>query len=178
MLVKNVLVPFDESHHARAALHMAMDIVGDDPAATIHVIMVVSSDIMPPSMLSAPNAFGDTFMDYQNYDAMLTSIAKRTNQELHDSVAGILGKDAEALAAKLIVEAQLAPAGPAPSRMYPRLGPSPASPRTEPHAPRTRVDGQTGTRSRRRPSNQLVKMPPQANGPAGASSCISNDAAA
>lgn len=109
MLFKNVLVPFDESDHARAALHMAMDIVGDDPAATIHVIMVVSSDIMPPSMLSAPNAFGDTFMDYQNYDAMLTSIAKRTNQELHDSVAGILGKDAEALAAKLIVEAQLAP---------------------------------------------------------------------
>lgn len=109
MLFKNVLVPFDESDHARAALHMAMDIVGDDPAATIHVIIVVSSDIMPPSMLSAPNAFGDTFMDYQNYDAMLTSIAKRTNQELHDSVAGILGKDAEALAAKLIVETQLAP---------------------------------------------------------------------
>ena len=109
MLFKNVLVPFDESDHARAALHMAIDMVGDDPAATIHAIMVVSSDIMPPSMLSAPNAFGDTFMDYQNYDAMLTSIAKRTNQELHDSVAGILGKDAEALAAKLIVEAQLAP---------------------------------------------------------------------
>ena len=109
MLFKNVLVPFDESDHARAALHMAIDMVGDDPAATIHVIMVVSSDIMPPSMLSAPNAFGDTFMDYQNYDAMLTSIAKRTNQELHDSVAGILGKDAEALTAKLVVEAQLAP---------------------------------------------------------------------
>ncbi len=109
MLFKNVLVPFDESDHARAALHMAIDMVGDDPAATIHVIMVVSSDIMPPSMLSAPNAFGDTFMDYQNYDAMLTSIAKRTNQELHDSVVGILGKDAETLAAKLVVEAQLAP---------------------------------------------------------------------
>ena len=109
MLFKNVLVPFDESDHARAALNMAIDMVGDDPAATIHVIMVVSSDIMPPSMLSAPNAFGDTFMDYQNYDAMLTSIAKRTNQELHDSVAGILGKDAEALAAKLVIEAQLAP---------------------------------------------------------------------
>lgn len=109
MLFKNVLVPFDESDHARAALHMAIDMVGDDPAATIHVIMVVSSDIMPPSMLSAPNAFGDTFMDYQNYDAMLTSIAKRTNQELHDSVAGILGKDAETLAAKLVIEAQLAP---------------------------------------------------------------------
>lgn len=109
MLFKNVLVPFDESDHARAALHMTIDMVGDDPAATIHVIMVVSSDIMPPSMLSAPNAFGDTFMDYQNYDAMLTSIAKRTNQELHDSVVGILGKDAETLAAKLVVEAQLAP---------------------------------------------------------------------
>ncbi len=109
MLFKNVLVPFDESDHARAALHMTIDMVGDDPAATIHVIMVVSSDIMPPSMLSAPNAFGDTFMDYQNYDAMLASIAKRTNQELHDSVVGILGKDAEALAAKLVVKAQLAP---------------------------------------------------------------------
>lgn len=109
MLFKNVLVPFDESDHARAALHMTIDMVGDDSAATIHVIMVVSSDIMPPSMLSAPNAFGDTFMDYQNYDAMLTSIAKRTNQELHDSVVGILGKDAETLAAKLVVEAQLAP---------------------------------------------------------------------
>ena len=48
MLFKNVLVPFDESEHAQAALHLAIDFVGDDPTATIHIVTVVSNDIMPP----------------------------------------------------------------------------------------------------------------------------------
>lgn len=37
MLFKNVLVPYDESEHAAAALHLAIDLVGDDPEATIRV---------------------------------------------------------------------------------------------------------------------------------------------
>lgn len=48
MLFKNVLVPYDESEHASAALHLAIDMVGDDPEATIRVVTVVSNDIMPP----------------------------------------------------------------------------------------------------------------------------------
>lgn len=47
MLFKNVLVPYDESEHAAAALHLAIDLVGDDPEATIRVVTVVSNDIMP-----------------------------------------------------------------------------------------------------------------------------------
>ena len=109
MLYKNVLVPFDDSDHARSALHTAIDLVGDDAAACIHVVMVVSSDIMPPSMLAAPSVISDTFMDYQNYEAMLAAMTERSNKELHDNVHAILGQDASHLAARLVVEARLSP---------------------------------------------------------------------
>lgn len=109
MLYKNVLVPFDDSDHARSALHTAIDLVGDDAAACIHVVMVVSSDIMPPSMLAAPSVISDTFMDYQNYEAMLAAMTERSNKELHDNVHAILGQDTSHLAARLVVEAQLSP---------------------------------------------------------------------
>ena len=118
MLYKNVLVPFDDSDHARSALHTAIDLVGDDAAACIHVVMVVSSDIMPPSMLAAPSVISDTFMDYQNYEAMLAAMTERSNKELHDNVHAILGQDANHLAARLVVEARLSPS---PRRRHLRL---------------------------------------------------------
>ena len=42
MLFKNVLVPYDESEHARSALHVALGMVGDDGDARVHVVSVVS----------------------------------------------------------------------------------------------------------------------------------------
>ena len=91
MLFKNVLVPFDESEHAQAALHLAIDLVGDDPGATIHVVTVVSNDIMPPSMISASGAFGEAPVDYSTYESFLSAIAERSDHDLHDSIDSLLG---------------------------------------------------------------------------------------
>ena len=109
MLFKNVLVPFDESEHAQAALHLAIDFVGDDPTATIHIVTVVSNDIMPPSMISAAGAFGEVPIDYTSYESLLTSIAERSDRELRDSIGSILGKDLDAIKAKVVIDTRLAP---------------------------------------------------------------------
>lgn len=107
MLFKNVLVPYDESEHAAAALHLAIDLVGDDPEATIRVVTVVSNDIMPPSALSAAVAFDTSPVSYENYEALLSHIAERSDRELHDDVAGLLGKDLQGIHAKLVIETRL-----------------------------------------------------------------------
>lgn len=109
MLFKNVLVPFDESEHAQAALHLAIDLVGDDPGATIHVVTVVSNDIMPPSIISASGAFGEAPVDYSTYESFLSAIAERSDHDLHDSIDSLLGQDARTLQAKLVVDTRLAP---------------------------------------------------------------------
>lgn len=108
MLFKNVLVPYDESEHAAAALHLAIDLVGDDPEATIRVVTVVSNDIMPPSALSAAVAFDTSPVSYENYEALLSHIAERSDRELHDDVAGLLGKDLQGIHAKLVIETRFA----------------------------------------------------------------------
>ena len=108
MLFKNVLVPYDESEHAAAALHLAIDLVGDDPEATIRVVTVVSNDIMPPSALSAAVAFDTSPVSYENYEALLSHIAERSDRELHDDVAGLLGRDLQSIHAKLVIETRLA----------------------------------------------------------------------
>lgn len=93
MLFKNVLVPYDESEHAAAALHLAIDLVGDDPEATIRVVTV---------------AFDTSPVSYENYEALLSHIAERSDRELHDDVAGLLGKDMQGIHAKLVIETRLA----------------------------------------------------------------------
>ncbi len=109
MLFKNVLVPYDDSGHAKAALHLAIDLVGSDPDASIHVVMVVSNDIMPPSMVSSQMAFGDAFVDFEGYEQMLEVMAKRSDAELRENIARVLGAGMDDIAADLIMEVQLSP---------------------------------------------------------------------
>ena len=109
MVFKNVLVPFDESEHAQAALHLAIDLVGDDPEAAIHIITVVPNDIMPPSMISAAGTFGETPIDYNSYESLLTSLVETSDRELRDNVGGMLGKDMDAIQAKIVIDTRLAP---------------------------------------------------------------------
>ena len=105
MLFKNVLVPYDDSGHAKAALHLAIDLVGSDPDASIHVVMVVSNDIMPPSMVSSQMAF----VDFEGYEQMLEVMAKRSDAELRENIARVLGAGMDDIAADLIMEVQLSP---------------------------------------------------------------------
>lgn len=47
MFFKKVLVPYDESEHAKSALHIALGMVGDDPEASVSVVAVVSVGALP-----------------------------------------------------------------------------------------------------------------------------------
>lgn len=58
MLFKNVLVPYDESEHAKSALHIALGMVGDDPTATVHVLAIVATGAFTSPTLTG-NAFDD-----------------------------------------------------------------------------------------------------------------------
>ena len=41
MKFANILVPFDNSEHAQSALRIALDLVGDEASAELHVITVL-----------------------------------------------------------------------------------------------------------------------------------------
>ncbi|MBM6755434.1 universal stress protein [Collinsella tanakaei] len=83
MFFKNVMVPYDESEHATSALHIAFGMVGDDPGAQIHVVMIVGAGAVPaPSLVGG--AF-DTPIDtgsLMEYDNMMGALVERTRNEI------------------------------------------------------------------------------------------------
>lgn len=77
MLFKNVLVPYDESEHARSALHVALGMVGDDGDARVHVVSVVSV-----------GAFDDPYaMGGFDYDAMMGALVQRMRTDMERVIA-------------------------------------------------------------------------------------------
>lgn len=87
MFFKNVLVPYDESDHARSALHIAFGMVGDDPDATVHVISVVSFNAVSMPML-AGGAFDDSSImaSSVDYDSMMGAIVHRVRADIQNVV--------------------------------------------------------------------------------------------
>ena len=47
MYFKNILVPYDESEHAKSALHIALGLAGPYPEAKVHVMTVIPSSSRP-----------------------------------------------------------------------------------------------------------------------------------
>ena len=108
-MFKNVLVPYDESEHARSALHLAVGMVGDDPEATVHVMTVVSTDIVPPALFSPAETAGVMPINYDAYDSMLSSIVEHAREEMHADVENDLGEDMAKLKCAIKIDAYLAP---------------------------------------------------------------------
>lgn len=87
MLFKNVMVPYDESAHARSALHIALGLVGDDERATVHVVSVVSFNAAPMPV------FGDGFdgssimASSVDYDSIMGSVVQRVRTDM-EAVVG------------------------------------------------------------------------------------------
>lgn len=87
MVFKNVLVPYDESEHAKSALHTALAMVGDEPSARVHVIMVV-----PAGALPSPSLMGDglespyLMADPAGYDHLMDSILGRSRADVQQFV--------------------------------------------------------------------------------------------
>ncbi|MBM6778387.1 universal stress protein [Collinsella tanakaei] len=83
MFFKNVMVPYDESEHAMSALHIALGMVGDDPAAEVHVVMIVAAGAIPtPSLMGG--AFEDPFDNgtMMDYDNMMGAVIQRMRSDM------------------------------------------------------------------------------------------------
>ena len=83
MFFKNVMVPYDESEHAMSALHIALGMVGDDPAAEVHVVMIVAAGAIPtPSLMG--RAFEDPFDNgtMMDYDNMMGAVIQRMRSDM------------------------------------------------------------------------------------------------
>lgn len=87
MLFNNILVPYDESEHAKGALHTALAMVGEEPSARVHVIMIV-----PAGALPAPSLMGDglespyLMIDPAGYDHLMESILGRSRADVQQAV--------------------------------------------------------------------------------------------
>ena len=83
MFFKNVMVLYDESEHAMSALHIALGMVGDDPAAEVHVVMIVAAGAIPtPSLMGG--AFEDPFDNgtMMDYDNMMGAVIQRMRSDM------------------------------------------------------------------------------------------------
>ena len=87
MLFKKVLVPYDESDHAKSALHIAFGMVGDDPEAEVHVVTAVSVGALPDPLFGGTSLESPFAVTSQmDYDAILGSLLQHTR----DDMAGVI----------------------------------------------------------------------------------------
>lgn len=89
MYFKNILVPYDESEHAKSALHIALGLAGPYPEAKVHVMTVIPSSTLPNPTLMASSAFDTPYAigDPETYERIMQSVADNARgdaQELID----------------------------------------------------------------------------------------------
>ena len=112
MFFKNVMVPYDESEHAMSALHIALGMVGDDPAAEVHVVMIVAAGAIPtPSLMGG--AFEDPFDNgtMMDYDNMMGAVIQRMGaviQRMRSDMERVVEDARDGAQCKITVTARLA----------------------------------------------------------------------
>lgn len=87
MYFKNILVPYDESDHARSAIHIALGLAGPYPEAKVSVVTVIPSASLPnPTLLGegfdVPYAMGDP----GSYERIMDSIISRSVSDIEEVV--------------------------------------------------------------------------------------------
>ena len=88
MYFKNILVPYDESDHAKSALHIALGLAGPYEEATVHVVTVIPSASLPnPTLLGdgsleTPYAMGDP----STYERIMEAAVKRAVADIETVV--------------------------------------------------------------------------------------------
>ena len=77
MYFRNILVPYDESEHAKSALHIALGLAGPYPEAKVHVMTVIPSSSLPDPTLMASSAFDTPYAigDPETYERIMQSVA-------------------------------------------------------------------------------------------------------
>ena len=102
MSFKKILVPFDGSEHARAALEVAKEFL-TDPQAEIHIISVVPIAAMPPALNMRSDPFAGSaasFIDYDEYSNLINDALENAKNELEETLAALIN-----MPGRVVVEA-------------------------------------------------------------------------
>lgn len=88
MYFKNILVPYDESEHAKSALHIALGLAGPYPEAKVHVMTVIPSSSLPDPTLMASAAFDTPYAmaDPETYERIMESVAESARRDAQEVI--------------------------------------------------------------------------------------------
>ena len=88
MYFRNILVPYDESEHAKSALHIALGLAGPYPEAKVHVMTVIPSSSLPDPTLMANAAFDTPYAigDPETYERIMQSVADNARSDAQDVI--------------------------------------------------------------------------------------------
>lgn len=88
MLYSNVLVPYDESDHARSALHAAFGLVGTDPEARVHALTVIPAGTLPsPALLGDGVGPAYATLNPTSYEQIMNTVVERARAEVEQAIA-------------------------------------------------------------------------------------------
>lgn len=87
MFFKNILVPYDESEHAKSALHVALGMAGQYPEAKVHVVTVIPSAALPnPTLLGEGFEAPYAVTDPTTYERIMDSAVERTAADAKEAI--------------------------------------------------------------------------------------------
>ncbi|MBM6774224.1 universal stress protein [Olsenella profusa] len=87
MFFKNILVPYDESDHAKSALHVALGMAGQYPEAKVHVVTVIPSAALPnPTLLGEGFETPYAIADPSSYERIMDTAVKRAVADAEEVV--------------------------------------------------------------------------------------------
>ena len=107
MYFKNILVPYDESDHARSAVHIALGLAGPYPEAKVHVVTIIPSATLPSPVLlgegfEIPYAVGNP----SSYEKIMQSVVEHTCSDIQD----VIDQSRDDAQCKIVADAVIADA--------------------------------------------------------------------
>ena len=100
MLYDNILVPYDGSESARAALAESLKFVRDDPTLTLHIIQIVDTEQLVINRLEAQGRTRETIESSEEVHALFESVVEEANKKLHEHIDALL----KGLMSRIIIE--------------------------------------------------------------------------
>lgn len=88
MYFKNILVPYDESDHAKSALHIALGMAGPYEDAKVHVVTVIPSASLPNPTLMADSGLEVPYamVDPMTYERIMDATVQRAAADVRSAV--------------------------------------------------------------------------------------------
>lgn len=101
---KNILVPYDNSEHAQHALKEAIDLVSDDPEATIHVVEVAAppQDLVYSSINQTGFGMGVSVVSKDDFATRVEQRNEEDDRKLQDDIADVVKEFPGTLTAEVI----------------------------------------------------------------------------